>query len=103
MLKRCWWWCFSRHFYQLILNTLQLQNNKCIDYVTGWNSEGVYDLPLFDGLDEENFGNNSARNLAIFSVYNSSSSHTNNPKNNFLVLSEEDTFGTNESLKVYWF
>lgn len=59
----------------------------------------ILNLPLFDGIDEGNFGNNSARNLAIFSVYSSSSSHTNNPKNNFLVLSEGDTFGTNESLK----
>lgn len=59
----------------------------------------ILNLPLFDGIDEGNFGNNSVRNLAIFSVYSSSSSHTNNPKNNFLVLSEGDTFGTNESLK----
>ena len=42
----------------------------------------------FDGKGEWNFGNASARNVVIFGVDNSSSSHTDNRKNGFLVLSE---------------
>ena len=51
----------------------------------------------FDGKCEWNFGNDCARNVIIFGVVNSSSSHTDNCKNNFLVLKnffgEGDTFG----------
>ena len=45
-------------------------------------------LNSFDGEGSWSFGNDFARNAVIFGVHNSSSSHTNNPKNNFLVLSE---------------
>ena len=60
----------------------------------------------FDGKGEWSFGNDYARNLIIFGVYNSSSSHADNLKNNFLVLGEGDTFGINGSFgapekKVY--
>ena len=44
-----------------------------------------------------NFGNDFARNVVIFSVDNSSSSHTDNCENNFLVLDERDIFGINGS------
>ena len=74
-----------------------VKNSKGSEYVIGWNSDGWFE---FDGIVGGSFSNGSARNLAIFSVCNSSSSHTNNPKNNFLVLSEGDTFGTNESFIV---
>ena len=47
----------------------------------------------FDGKGEWNFGNDSARNIEIFGIDNSSSSHTDGHKNYFLVLGEEDTFG----------
>ena len=57
---------------------------------------GGYSI-AFDGKGEWNFGNGSARNVVIFGVDNSSSSHTDNPKNGFLVLSEWDTFGINGS------
>ena len=40
------------------------------------------------------FGNDFARNVVIFGVDNSSSSHTDNQKNNFLVLDEGLTDGT---------
>ena len=43
---------------------------------------------IFDGAGQWNFGNDFARNVAIFGVDNSSSSQTNNRKNNFLVLGE---------------
>ena len=36
-----------------------------------------------------------AKNVIIFGVNNSSSSHDDNLKNNFLVLGEGDTFGIN--------
>ena len=50
-----------------------------------------------DGEGEWSFGNDYTRNVLIFGVYNSSSSHTDNLKNNFLVLGEEQTFGINGS------
>ena len=40
----------------------------------------------FDGEGFWSFDNGSARNVVIFGVGNSSSSHTDNQKNNFLVL-----------------
>ena len=44
----------------------------------------------FDGLGSWSFGNDSAMNVIIFGVDNSST-YTNNCKNNFLVLPEEPT------------
>ena len=38
----------------------------------------------FDGKGEFNFGSNSAGNVVILGVYNSSSSHNDNHKNNFV-------------------
>ena len=49
-----------------------------------------------NGKGEWNFGNDCARNV-IFGVDNSSSSHTDNQKNEFLILDEGDTFGINGS------
>ena len=51
----------------------------------------------FDGEVGWSFGNDYARNVAIFGVDNSSSSHTDNRKNSFLVLGEEPAFGINRS------
>ena len=39
------------------------------------------------------FDNDTARNVKIFGVDNSSSSHSDNHKNNFLILDEGTTFG----------
>ena len=50
-----------------------------------------------DGKGEWNFGNDSAGDVIIFGVDNRSSSHTDNHKNNFLVLGQGDTFGINGS------
>ena len=48
----------------------------------------------FDELGSWSFDNDFARNvLVIFGVDNSCSSHTDNCKNNFLVLREGDNFG----------
>ena len=42
----------------------------------------------FGGAGSWNFGNDFARNVVIFGVYNSSSSRSDNCESNFLVLSE---------------
>ena len=47
----------------------------------------VYEIE-FDGAGTWNFSNNFSTNFVIFSVDDSSSSHTDNRKNNFLVLGE---------------
>ena len=44
-----------------------------------------------------NFDNEFAKNVIIFGVDNNSSSHADNPKNNFLVVSEGPTYGINGS------
>ena len=54
----------------------------------------------FDGKDECSFGNDNVRNVVIFNIDNSSSSHADNRKNNFLVLDKGDTFGINGSFGV---
>ena len=43
------------------------------------------------------FDNDYARNVLIFGIDNSLSSHNDNLKNNFLILGEEDTFGITEN------
>ena len=47
----------------------------------------------FDRKGEWSFGNDPARNVIIFGVDNSSSSHTDNLKNDFLMLGDGPTFG----------
>ena len=54
----------------------------------------------FDGEGLWNFGNDFAINIVIFGVDNSSSSTTNNRKNNFLVLGKGPTQGINDSTGV---
>ena len=49
----------------------------------------------FNRADWWCFCNNSAKNVIIFGVDGSSSSHAENPKNNFLILSLGPTFGKN--------
>ena len=44
------------------------------------------------------FGNDFARNVVIFDVDNTSSSHTNNQKDNVLVLGEGPTKAINDSI-----
>ena len=51
----------------------------------------------FDSAGSWNFGNDFARNVVIFDVDNSSSSHFYNRKNKFLILGEGRTYGINGS------
>ena len=57
--------------------------NKYMDYK--YLKHSVYGIE-FDRECSWSFGNEFARNSIIFGVDNSSSSHTDNHKNNFLVL-----------------
>ena len=52
----------------------------------------------FDSGGFWSFRNENARNFIIFGVDNSSSSHSDNFKNNFLILDEGLTYGVNGSL-----
>ena len=49
----------------------------------------------FYGKGHFSFDDDSVRNVVIFGVDNSSSSHIDNRINNFLVLSKGSTFGIN--------
>ena len=51
----------------------------------------------FDGEGSWSFGNDFARNDATFGTDNSSSSHSDNWINNFLVLGEDPTDAINDS------
>ena len=51
----------------------------------------------FDGEGSWSFRNDFARNVVIFGVDKGSLSHTDNGKNNFLVLGEDPTQGINDS------
>ena len=52
----------------------------------------------FDGAGSWSFANEFARNVIIFGDDNSSSSHADNRKNNFLVLGEGPTEDINDSM-----
>ena len=49
-----------------------------------------------DAESSWSFGNELARNVVVFGVDSSSSSHTNNQNNNFLVLGEGPMDGIND-------
>ena len=49
----------------------------------------------FDSRDSWSFDNDFARNVIIFGIDNSSSSHSDNRKNNFLKLGEGPNYGIN--------
>ena len=51
----------------------------------------------FDSGGSRSFDDDFARNVVIFGVDNSSSSHSDNRKNNFLILGEGSTYGINRS------
>ena len=51
----------------------------------------------FDSADFWSYDNDNVRNFIISGVDNSSSSHSDNHKNNFLILGKSPTFGINES------
>ena len=50
---------------------------------------------IFDNAGSWNFDNDITRNFTIFGVDNSSSSQSNNRKNNFLISGESPTYGIN--------
>ena len=54
----------------------------------------------FDGAGTWNFSNNFSRNFVIFSVDDSSSSNTDNRKNNFLELGEGTNDDRNDSVSA---
>ena len=63
----------------------------------------IYDLdnqPNIPFRKFRSFANDSARNDRNFDIDNSSSSHTDNRKNNFLVLGEEPTDDINGSIGI---
>ena len=49
----------------------------------------------YDAKGKWSFGNDYARNIVIFGVVNSSSSHADNPKNDLIILGNGPTFGIN--------
>ena len=53
----------------------------------------------FDSAGSLSFNNDIPRNVITFGVGNSSSYHTDNRKNNFLVLGERITIGINGSFR----
>ena len=55
----------------------------------------------FDGKSCWSFDNDNARIVVIFGVDNSSPSHTDNLKNDFLILGEEDILVLMEALVHY--
>ena len=61
---------------------------KCI-----YKGQGI----TFDSGDSWRFGNDFARNIIIFCVDNSSSSHSDNDKKHFLALGQVLTYGVNGS------
>ena len=64
---------------------------KCKFIYNGWEIK-------FDGADSWSFGNDFARNVVRFGVDNSSSSHTDNLENKFLVLGERPIDDINGSV-----
>ena len=52
----------------------------------------------FDSLGLWSFDNGTTRNVIIFGVDSSSSSHVDNCKNNFLILGLGPTYGINKNL-----
>ena len=54
----------------------------------------------FDGKGSLIFNDKFVRNVIIFEVDNNSSSHTDNLKNDFLILGEGETFGINGSFSA---
>ena len=51
----------------------------------------------FGSADSWSFEDNFARNVIIFGADNSSSPHSDNRKNNFLILGQGPTYGINEN------
>ena len=59
-----------------------------------YNGRGI----AFDGKDMWSYSNDFSRCVVIFVVDNTSSFHTNNQKNTFLILGEQPTEDINDSV-----
>ena len=68
-------------------------SKKCIKCKFTYNGQGI----AFDGEGFWSFDDDSARNIVIFGVDNSSSSHTDNQKKKSLLESETSTADINDS------
>ena len=75
-----------------LFGTVKLVINPIKSILT-YNGRGI----AFDGEGFWNFDNDSAKNVVIFGVDDSLSSHTDNWKNIFLVLGKVPTFCINGS------
>ena len=75
-----------------LFRTFKLERNTIKSKFT-YNGREI----AFDGEGSWSFGNDFARNFLIFGVNNSSSSHTDNRKSNFLVLGEGPTQGITDT------
>ena len=75
-----------------LFGTVKLVRNADKSKFT-YNDRGI----AFDGEVMWSFANDFGRNVVIFGVDNTSSSHTDNQKNNFLVLGEGPTDGINDT------
>ena len=78
----------------LVIATTTLKDNDKENYV--YNGCGV----ASDGKGLWSFNDDFGRKVIIFGVDDSSSSHTGNLKNYFLILGEEDTFAINGSFSA---
>ena len=85
--------------------TNNLKFKKCLFEVTSIakdSDKGKYVYSgygvTFDSAGPWSIDNGFSRNIIIFGVDNSSSSHSDNRKNNFLTLRESPTYGINASL-----
>ena len=77
---------FAYSYQQFSIETVILVGNA-IESKSTYNGQEI----AFHGKVLQNFGDSFARNIVIFVVNNSSSSHADNSKNNFLVLGEGPT------------
>ena len=89
------WLCRPTNSFPLkncLFVTIKLVRNAIKSKFT-YNGRGI----AFDGEDSWSFGNDFARDVLIFGIDNNSSSHTDNQKNNLLVLGERP-IGINDGI-----
>ena len=60
----------------------------------------IMDMITYNNAGEWSFNNSTARDVIIFAIDNSSSSSSDNCKNNFQLLCEGPTFGINRSFSL---
>ena len=79
----------------MFATTNKVKNNHKENW--GYSGYGI----TFDSASSWSFDQEYARNIAIFGVDNSLSSHDGNHKNTFLVLAEVTTFDINVCFGMY--